>query len=112
MKIMEDKTCEQLNFTVDDILLKRDIDSINKVKLPISYYAFNDCWDLLDRETKADIVMRFIDDIKLEVKGKNYQVKLINFRSTMYEDFKKLYELGYMDIKRKCLKFIKNKLMI
>ena len=100
MKIMEDKTCEQLNFTVDDILLKRDIDFINKVKLPISYYAFNDCWDLLDRETKADIVMRFIDDIKLEVKGKNYQVKLINFRSTIYEDFKKLYELGYMDIKR------------
>ena len=101
MKIMEDKTCDQLNFTVDDILLKRDIDFINKVKLPISYYAFNDCWDLLDRDTKADIVMRFIDDIKLEVKGKNYQVKLINFRSTMYEDFKKLYELGYMDIKRK-----------
>ena len=101
MKIMEDKTCDQLNFTVDDILLKRDIDFINKVKLPISYYAFNDCWDLLDRDTKADIVMRFIDNIKLEVKGKNYQVKLINFRSTMYEDFKKLYELGYMDIKRK-----------
>lgn len=101
IKLMEDKTCEQLNFTVDDILLKRDIDFINKVKLPISYYAFNDCWDLLDRETKADIVMRFIDDIKLETKGKSFEVKLINFRSTMYEDFKKLYELGYMDIKRK-----------
>ena len=76
-------------------------DSCYKVKLPISYYAFNDCWDLLDRETKADIVMRFIDDIKLETKGKSFEVKLINFRSTMYEDFKELYELGYMDIKRK-----------
>jgi DNA invertase Pin-like site-specific DNA recombinase/transcription elongation factor Elf1 len=99
-KIIEDKTCEQLNFTVDDILLKRDIDFINKVKLPISYYAFNDCWDLLDRETKADIIMRFIDDIELEINNNRLEVKLINFRSTMYEDFKKLYELGYMDVKR------------
>ena len=57
-KLLENEQAEQLNFTVDDILLKRDMDFINKVKLPISYYAFNENWDLLDRETKADIVMR------------------------------------------------------
>ena len=100
-KILENETAEQLDFTVDDILLKRDMDFINKVKYPISYYAFNDCWDLLDREIKADIVMRFIDNIELESKGKSYSVKQVDFRSTMYEDFKKLYELGYIDTKRK-----------
>ena len=100
-KILENETAEQLDFTVDDILLKRDMDFINKVKYPISYYAFNACWDLLDREIKADIVMRFIDNIELESKGKSYSVKQVDFRSTMYEDFKKLYELGYIDTKRK-----------
>ena len=100
-KILENETAEQLDFTVNDILLKRDMDFINKVKYPISYYAFNDCWDLLDREIKADIVMRFIDNIELESKGKGYSVKQVDFRSTMYEDFKKLYELGYIDTKRK-----------
>ncbi len=100
-KILENETAEQLDFTVDDILLKRDMDFINKVKYPISYYAFNDCWDLLDREIKADIVMRFIDNIELESKGNRYLVKQVDFRSTMYEDFKKLYELGYIDTKRK-----------
>ena len=100
-RILENETAEQLDFTVDDILLKRDMDFINKVKYPISYYAFNDCWDLLDREIKADIVMRFIDNIELESKGKSYSVKQVDFRSTMYEDFKKLYELGYIDTKRK-----------
>jgi len=100
-KILENETAEQLDFTVDDILLKRDMDFINKVKYPISYYAFNDCWDLLDREIKADIVMRFIDNIELESKGNRYSVKQVDFRSTMYEDFKKLYELGYIDTKRK-----------
>lgn len=77
------------------------MDFINKVKYPMSYYAFNACWDLLDREIKADIVMRFIDNIELESKGKSYSVKQVDFRSTMYEDFKKLYELGYIDTKRK-----------
>ena len=100
-KILENETAEQLDFTVDDILLKRDMDFINKVKYPMSYYAFNACWDLLDREIKADIVMRFIDNIELESKGKSYSVKQVDFRSTMYEDFKKLYELGYIDTKRK-----------
>ena len=32
------------------------MDFINKIKLPITYYAFNDNWELLDRQTKADIV--------------------------------------------------------
>ncbi len=41
-KLLENSQAEQLNFTTEDILLKRDMDFINKVKLPISYYAFND----------------------------------------------------------------------
>ncbi len=99
-KLLENEQAEQLNFTIDDILLKRDMDFINKVKLPISYYAFNENWDLLDRETKADIVMRYIDDIELEMKSNSYEIKLINFRSTFYSDFEELYKQGYIDRKR------------
>ena len=99
-KLLENSQAEQLNFTTEDILLKRDMDFINKVKLPISYYAFNENWDLLDRDTKADIVMRYIDDIELELKHNKYQVKQINFRSTFYNDFEDLYKKGYIDKKR------------
>ena len=99
-KLLESSQVEQLNFTTEDILLKRDMDFINKVKLPISYYAFNENWDLLDRETKADIVMRYIDDIELEIKNKKYHVKQINFRSTFYNDYEDLYKKGYIDRKR------------
>ncbi len=80
-KLLENEQAEQLNFTIDDILLKRDMDFINKVKLPISHYAFNENWDLLDRETKADIVIRYIDDVDLEIKDNSYEIKQINFRS-------------------------------
>ena len=99
-KLLENEQAEQLNFTIDDILLKRDMDFINKVKLPISYYAFNENWDLLDREIKADIVMRYIDDVELEMKGNNYEIKQINFRSTFYSDFEELYKQGYIDKQR------------
>ena len=99
-KLLENEQAEQLNFTVDDILLKRDMDFINKVKLPISYYAFNENWDLLDRETKADIVMRYIDDVDLEIKDNSYEIKQINFRSTFYSDFEELYKQGYIDKQR------------
>ncbi len=99
-KLLENSQAEQLNFTTEDILLKRDMDFINKVKLPISYYAFNDNWDSLDRDTRADIVMRYIDDIELEIKGNKYEVKQINFRSTFYSDFEELYKKGYIDKKR------------
>ena len=99
-KLLENEQAEQLNFTIDDILLKIDMDFINKVKLPISYYAFNENWDLLDRETKADIVMRYIDDVDLEMKDNSYEIKQINFRSTFYSDFEELYKQGYIDKKR------------
>ena len=99
-KLLENSQADQLNFTTEDILLKRDMDFINKVKLPISYYAFNENWDLLDRDTKADIVMRYIDDIELEIKNKKYHVKQIDFRSTFYNDYEDLYKKGYIDRKR------------
>ena len=100
-KILENSQTEQLNFTMEDILLKRDMDFINKAKLPISYYAFNDNWDLLDRQTKADIIMRYIVDIELEFKNNMYMIKQVNFRSTFYSDFEELYNKGYIDKKRK-----------
>lgn len=99
-KLLENTQAEQLNFTMDDILLKRDMDFINKVKLPISYYAFNDNWKLLDRETKADIIMRYVDDIELEIANKKYVVKQINFRSTFYSDYEEIYKQGFIDRKR------------
>ncbi|OKZ80707.1 MAG: hypothetical protein BHW07_03415 [Clostridium sp. CAG_433_25_7] len=94
-KLLENQQAEQLNFTTDDILLKRDMDFINKVKLPISYYAFNDNWNLLDREKKADIIMRYVDDIELEMINNKYAVKQVNFRSTFYSDFEELYKKEY-----------------
>ena len=100
-KILENEQVSKLNLSVDDILVKRDMDFINSIKLPILYNAFVDSWNGLDREEKAEIVMRYIDDIELELVNNKYKVKLTNFRSTFYKDFKSLFDKGYIDWKRK-----------
>ena len=100
-KTLENEQVNKLNLSVDDILVKRDIDFINSIKLPILYNAFVDSWDGLEREEKAEIVMKYIDDIELELVNNKYKVKLTNFRSTFYKDFKSLFDKGYIDWKRK-----------
>ena len=100
-KILENEQVSKLNLSVDDILVKRDMDFINSIKLPILYNAFVDSWDGLDREEKAEIVMKYIDDIELELVNNKYKVKLTNFRSTFYKDFKSLFDKGFIDWKRK-----------
>ena len=49
------------------------MDFINSIKLPILYNAFVDSWDGLEREEKAEIVMKYIDDIELELVNNKYK---------------------------------------
>ena len=101
-QILEQEQVKELKFTPEDILIKRDMDFINRVKLPMLYKAIVECWDDLDREEKSRIIMNYIDDIKLTKNSLNqYVVESVNFRTTFYKDFKKLYDDGFIDWKRK-----------
>jgi len=101
-QILEQEQIKELKFTPKDILIKRDMDFINRVKLPMLYKAIVECWEDLDREEKSRIIMNYIDDIKLTKNNKEqYVVDSVNFRSTFYKDFKKLYDDGFIDWKRK-----------
>lgn len=99
-KILETDQVEDLKFTKEDILIKRDIDFINKIKLPNLYNQIVITWNDLTREEKARIIMNYIEDVtlKLDIDG-NYVVDNLNFRSTFYKDFKELFDEGYIDWK-------------
>ena len=99
-KILENEQVEDLKFTKEDILIKRDIDYINRIKLPNLYNQIVITWRDLTREEKSKLIMNYIEDISLriDVEG-DYIVDTVNFRSTFYKDFKTLYEEGYIDWK-------------
>ena len=97
-KILEQENIKDLKFRPEDILIKRDMDFINKVKIPMLYKAIEDCWNDLTREEKAKIIMNYIYDIEIEQDSlKNWIVKSVNFRTTFFKDFKKLYDDGFID---------------
>ena len=94
---------EDLKFTPRDILLKRDIDYINQLKLKEEYDLRTKTWKDYTREEQADLIMRYIENIELELIGKEVVVKCVNFRESMYEPFRELYTNGYIDTKKPTL---------
>lgn len=93
----EATSCETLNFTPQDILLKRDIDYINKVKLEKEYKERTKTWKDYTRQERADLIMKYVDDIELALVGKEVVVKQINFRESICKPCQELYDNGYIN---------------
>ena len=97
-KLSETEVCEKLKFTPNDILVKRDIDFINSIKYPEKYKDRNKFWNDYTREEKADLIMKYIDEIELTNKyGNNTDVDYIKFRESIANASNELYFNGYYD---------------
>ena len=88
---------EELRFTPKDILLKRDIDYINKLKLNKEYKERTKTWKDYTREEQSELIMKYVDDIELALIGNVVAVKQINFRDSICRPCKELYDNGYID---------------
>ena len=97
IKLNTTENTEELRFTPKDILLKRDIDFINKIKLNKDYQEKTKTWKDYTREEQADLIMKYVDSIELEFVGTEITVKQINFRDSICRPCKELYEKGYID---------------
>lgn len=95
----EATSCETLNFTPQDILLKRDIDYINKVKLEKEYKERTKTWKDYTREEKLELIMKYVDDIKLGILNNYIYVDNINFRESICKPCNELFDAGYIDVK-------------
>lgn len=95
---LETTNCtEELKFTPKDILLKRDIDFINKIKLDKEYQERTKTWKDYTRQEQAELIMKYVDDIELDVVGNEVVVKQINFRESICKPCKELFDKGYID---------------
>ena len=95
----EATSCEILNFTPQDILLKRDIDYINNVKLEKEYKERTKIWKDYTREEKSELIMKYVDDIKLGILNNYIYVDNINFRESICKPCNELFDAGYIDVK-------------
>lgn len=90
---------EELKFTPQDILLKRDIDFINKVKLKDEYKERTKTWKDYIREEKSNLIMKYVDDITLLEKNKVMIVDEVRFRESICRPCNELVQAGYIDVK-------------
>ena len=88
---------EELRFTPKDILLKRDIDFINKIKLDEEYQVRTRTWKDYTREEQAELIMKYVDDIELSLVGTEIVVNQINFRESICKPCQELFGKGYID---------------
>ena len=97
-KIEDCKVCDNLSLTPDDILLKRDIDYINKLVLEKKYDEHYKPWKDFTREEKCLLLMKYIEDISLTYDSrKRIHIENINFRTSMCTKVNDLYDEGYID---------------
>ena len=96
-KLDTTENVEELRFTPKDILLKRDIDFINKIKLDKEYQERTKTWKDYTRQEQADLIMKYVDNIDLALVGNEVIVKQINFRESICKPCQELYDNGYID---------------
>lgn len=111
-RIKECDICEELQFTPEDILIKRDIDYINKILYPKEYQERVSSWNELSRDEQAEYLMNWIENIELTYDESNVKVKKINFRNSFFEDLCSLYSKGYLDVSRNATDEDNNKIKI
>lgn len=98
-KLSETEVCEELKFTPEDILLKRDIDFINSIEYAEKYNQTIKLWKDYTREEKSELIMNYVDEIELEKINNRYEVKYIKFRESICKHMKELKNNGYLDSK-------------
>ena len=100
IKLKECNSIDKLTLTLQDILVKRDIDYINKLLYPKEYNEYNLNWKDFTRVQKSDLIMKYIDQIKLKRKSKDkYGIDEVLFREDICKPCNELYYSGYLDKK-------------
>ena len=96
-KIRDCDICNELRFTPEDILIKRDLNYINQIVYPEEYEEHTYMWKDYTREEKSDLIMRYVDNVELTLCGKN-KVKIgeVFFRESMCKPCNDLYDAGFL----------------
>lgn len=93
-KQKEEKELDEYNFTFEDIMLKRDLESIKCLINPLYQSSFEIEWNKLEVGEKQDLIMSYIDSIEVVKKDKEIEIKKINFRKTFFEEYANLFNKG------------------
>lgn len=94
IKIEESDVFDSLKFSPEDILVKRDIDYINKIHYPDKYEEYNKPWKNYTREEKAKIIISYVDEIILKQNDKDKLISYIEQADNTNKEYKNIQKLS------------------
>ena len=110
-KIKEQQQYDNLSFTLDDLVIFEDTQTINFLNNPSSYLSIISDWLILSKKEKQKLISHYIDNIEIERKNDDFVIKNINFLSSYTKEQVKnhleyntplnfyLFRCGNLDIK-------------
>ena len=87
-KQKEQKQYENLNFTIDDLLILQDEQEVDSFVNPENYLKNFDKWDKLEKSEQQRIIGKYIDNITIEKKDDSIKIVNGNFRESYLKDIR------------------------
>lgn len=85
-KVIEQKQYDNLTFTLDDLIIFEDKQTIDLYSNPSNLLSLLSNWIVLLRKEKQKILSHYIDYVELEKVGEKYQVKRIELLSSFLKE--------------------------
>ena len=90
-KLKVENELEEFNFSFEDVMLTRDLESIKYILDPLYHNKFLKKWKELSIKQKQDLIMNYIDSIEVIKMNDDVKIKNINFRNTFIKEYAKLF---------------------
>ena len=87
-KKKEQKQYENLNFTIDDLLILQDEQEVDSFVNPENYLKNFDKWDKLEKIEQQRIIGKYIDNITIEKNADYIKIVNGNFRESYLKDIR------------------------
>ena len=93
-KLKVENELEEFNFSFDDVMLTRDLESIKYILDPLYHNKFLKKWKEMSIKEKQELIMNYIDSIEVIKNKDDVKIKNINFRNTFIKEYAKLFSDG------------------
>ena len=86
IKLKEEENIKNYSFSYEDIIIRKDLESIKSFVNPFHNLTFQSEWNRLSIKEKQELIKSYIDSVEVTKENDKINIEHINFRSTFIEE--------------------------
>lgn len=95
--IKREETLDNLSFSYMDLMFYNDLENISKLKMQGVILSIKDIWNLLSKEDKQTIIMRYIEGVGVKKIKSDIIITNVEFRKSFVEEYVQQIQNHIMD---------------